>query len=176
MTERRRCLERRLRRAEEEYRGDPGFERGYRVFQRAISEAESELEEDSETARCYNESIQEVGERIRGFTDVQLKEESPALKSELLTANMQFFSFVSDKLTELTERVKNTLRPVKMPRRLKRLFLRFAIEMFMERLSRLISAFLRGLESTAKRLGALSFAITLNYAFVEVSFTFETKT
>jgi hypothetical protein len=174
--ERRKCYEDRLNKIRRRYREYPNFDRAYSVFRRVSEETEAELEEDREMVDCYAESLQQVGQRISAYSPEQIEKESAMLKSELLTVNTQFFSFISDKLTELTEKMKNSLRPIRMPRRLKWLLLNVAKEMFIDRLSQLISRFIGLLEKVAKKMGALSFAITLNYAFLQVSFTFETKT
>jgi len=173
--EHRKCYEDRLKKIERRYREHPNFERAYSVFRRVSEEADAELEEDRETVDCYAENLQQIGNRINAYSAQQLERESASLKSELLAANTQFFSFISDKLAELTEKMRDSLRPIRVPRRLKWLLLNVAKEMFMDRMSQLISKFIGLFEKVARKIGAVTFSVTLNYAFLQVSFEFEAK-
>jgi hypothetical protein len=133
------------------------------------------MDEESKTERlitnCYSKHLDRLHDVLNTLTTDQITERYAQLKSDLFSTSMAFFSSISEQLGQYLRRVKAQLRA--LPANMKRHLLSYMQDLWIEKVYPIIQAFVSKLDDVARQLGVDSYSVSLNYAFIEVSFSFK---
>ncbi len=150
--------------------GDKASNDASRAFDSAMKEIKQRYVRDSELFDCYSQNLKAFG----ALSDSQFHQRRTTIESKMLTANLQFFSVVSDWVNSGVERVYNSLRPLRqVGREVKNMLRDAAKERILRMLEGTISRFLAELKVIAARLHVDSYSIGLSVALVQFSVTFK---
>lgn len=166
-----RCRRERVELMERRYRNDEKFHHVMTSLNRLTEEVAEEIRDEEEVTRCYSEHLDWIGARLSDLTISQISEKYSELKSELFSTSMAFFSSLSDHLKQYLKRVKARLQGLQPDA--KRHLLNYMRDWWIEKAYPMIQAFVDKMDRVAKRLRVDSYSVSLDIAFISVSFTFK---
>lgn len=164
---------RRLRREflEQRFGDHPDFIR----VRNSLDELDNEIAKESEVEQhvmgCYSEHLSKLNIVINRLSTDQIKERYADFKSELFSTSMMFFSSLSEQMKQYLGRVETRLRG--LPTNMKRQFLNYMQDSWVEKMYPMLQRFIDMIDKVARRLGVDSYSVSLNYAFMEVGFSFK---
>lgn len=126
---------------------------------------------EEELMGCYREHLDKLSYFLSKSTVNQISEKYADLKSDFFSTSMAFFSSISEQLTQYLTRVRMRLRG--LPADMKASLLGYMRDLWIEKIYPRLQGFIDKLDKVAKLLGVDTYSVSLDYAFISVSFTFK---
>lgn len=165
------CRRLRMEVMEQRFGDHPDFHRARFSLDQLSHEMDEELSEERRVIGCYSEHLDKLYKALSRLTTDEINERYAQLKSDLFSTSMAFFSSVSEQFKQYLRRAKARLRG--LPTNMKRHLLNYMQELWIEKLYPMLQTFVDKIDNVAKQLGVDSYSVSLNYAFIEVSFSFK---
>jgi RNAse (barnase) inhibitor barstar len=166
-----RCRESRLRSLENKYGNDPRFKKAMQIVYRLYDEASSELEYEKPLMDCYGQRLDMLRDILSKATSERVELEYARLKSDLFSTSMAFFSSFSEQMTQFLRKAKMSLR--NLPTQMKTSLVNLLRDFWIEQAYPLLQKFVDKLDVLAKKLKVDSYSVSMDIAFINVSFAFK---
>jgi len=156
---------------ESRYGDDSRFRRVRASLDSFSQEFESELGLEKELIGCYGEHLDNLHSFLNKATVDQISERYARFKSDFFSTSMAFFSSLSEQLAQYMKRVSMRLR--RLPADMKASLLNYMRDLWIEKIYPMLQGFMDKIDKVAKLLKVDSYSVSLDYAFISVSFTFK---
>ena len=166
-----RCRESRIRSLENQYGDDPRFRKAMQIVNRLYEEARSELESEKPLMDCYGQRLDLLGDVLNRFTGERIESNYAELKSDFFSTSMAFFSSFSEQMTQFLRKAKMSLRH--LPTHMKTSLVNLLRDFWIEKAYPLLQSFVDKIDSVAKKLKVDSYSVSMDIAFINVSFAFK---
>jgi hypothetical protein len=165
------CSALRMETMKRRYGGDPRFHRALNYIAVSSEELEKETRVERGLIGCYGENLDRIDSLLRKMPAEQIGEKYADLKAELFTTSMAFFSSLSEQLTQLMKKMSLKLRG--LPSEMKTSVLNYMRDLWIEKIYPSLQSFVDKIDGVAKLLKVDSYSVELNFAFINIGFTFK---
>jgi len=156
---------------ERRYGDDPGFRRARTSLDSFYQDYQRELGFEKELIGCYGEHLDNIQMSLSRTTESSINERYAEFKSDFFSTSMAFFSSISDQLTQYMKGVGMRLR--RLPAEMKTSLLNYMRDLWIERIYPTLQSFIDKIDKVAKALKVDTYSVSLEYAFISVSFSFK---
>jgi len=141
------------------------------ILHQLYDEAGSELESGKPLIDCYGQQLDRLSDVLSKFPSEKIDERYAELKSYFFSTTMAFFSSFSEQMTQFLRKAKMRLR--NLPTQMKDSLVTLVRDFWIEKAYPLLQSFIDKIDSVAKKLKVDTYSVSLNLAFINVSFAFK---